>query len=208
MPRCMANHRCIPPLMAPSGDDTLTGTEGNDRIVAGSGNDTAEGGAASDIINGGGGDDVLRGGVGDDVFFGELGNDRLEGDSGNDRLNGQDGDDTLIGGAGSDSLDGGRGSDTYVFARGFGQDTIAHYLADNPENRDVVQFAEGIAPSDVRISRSAYDFSLSPSFQNLNSGAGRHRRQFAASQLFQRRWCWQFSSAGNPLCGWHRLDTR
>ena len=87
---------------------TTNGTDANDTLTGV--------GAAANRIYGKLGDDVLNGA--------ELG-DTLDGGAGNDSLVGNAGNDTLIGGAGNDTLNGGAGSDTFVFARGFGNDTIS-----------------------------------------------------------------------------------
>ncbi len=57
------------------------------------------------------------------------GDDLLMGGAGEDTLVGGAGDDTLDGGAGDDRLYGGAGDDTFVFANGFGADTIADFDA-------------------------------------------------------------------------------
>jgi len=58
---------------------------------------------------------------------GGSGNDTLIGDSFNNVVNGGNGADRMTGAAGNDSLNGGSGNDTFVFAQGFGQDTIAGF---------------------------------------------------------------------------------
>ena len=75
---------------------------------------------SNDVINGQGGNDVLRGLSGNDVLRGDAGNDVLDGGTGNDRLDG---------GTGSDRLTGGSGADTFVFARGYGQDTVTDFVS-------------------------------------------------------------------------------
>jgi Ca2+-binding RTX toxin-like protein len=71
---------------------------------------------------------------------------------GNDKLFGGIGDDTLDGGLGNDTLDGGAGNDTCLFGRGDGQDVLMSW-DDNRSKQDIVQFKEGIAPSNVRVTR-------------------------------------------------------
>ena len=63
---------------------------------------------------------------GDDVITLALpsGDSTIYGYGGNDRLTGGGGNDILDGGAGNDYLDGGQGADTYIFARGYGHDTV------------------------------------------------------------------------------------
>ena len=75
----------------------------------------------SGVIDAGGGDDGLNGGSGSD---------RLYGGAGNDNLYGNDGDDVLDGGADADSLNGGNGTDTYIFAKGYGNDTVNEWSND------------------------------------------------------------------------------
>jgi Ca2+-binding RTX toxin-like protein len=82
----------------------------------------------------------------------------INGTSGNDYLYGEVGNDTLDGGAGNDYLNAGPGSDVYLFASGFGQDTIANY---DPQSSDAIQFTEGIAANDVRVARNGSDLILS-----------------------------------------------
>jgi Ca2+-binding RTX toxin-like protein len=58
---------------------------------------------------------------------GKGGNDSLAGSNFGDDLRGGGGDDTLDGGAGNDVLTGGAGVDTFVFADGYGADTVRDY---------------------------------------------------------------------------------
>ena len=126
-------------LRGGEGDDTLIGGEGQDILYSGAsddGADSLEGGSGSDIMGAGAGEDDLDGGSGDDILFGAAGNDTLRGGSGDDDIyngdgtdlvDGGAGDDTLWGGAGDDNLTGGSGNDTFVFAPGFGTDTITDF---------------------------------------------------------------------------------
>ena len=54
----------------------------------------------------------------------------MYGGSGIDNLYGNDGDDILDGGADVDSLNGGNGTDTYIFAKGYGNDTVNEWSND------------------------------------------------------------------------------
>ncbi len=114
------------------------GTAGNDTLLGSTGNDTMGGGAGNDSLRGNDGDDVLGGGTDDDRVFGENGND------------------TLVGGPGNDSLDGGSGSDSYIFAPGWGQDTINNYdyeydstLRQYVQRPDAVVFGAGVSAADL-----------------------------------------------------------
>jgi Ca2+-binding RTX toxin-like protein len=69
--------------------------------------------------------EVLLGGAGNDVFTGHAGaNNRIEGNGGNDTLSGVGGLNTIVGGAGNDAMTGGTSDDLYLFAAGFGTDTV------------------------------------------------------------------------------------
>lgn len=114
-------------------------------LQATDGADQLTGYASGDVIDGGIGDDRIEGLAGDDTLIGGIGNDTLNGGAGND---------VLIGGSGNDYLDGGEGSDTYLFGRGDGHDRISNY--DQTAGRmDVLQLAEGIVQSDIRLTRSS-----------------------------------------------------
>lgn len=67
---------------------------------------------------------IIHGNGGNDGVSGGSGNDELYGDSGDDTLYGNDGNDILDGGTGTDGLNGGNGTDTYIFAKGYGNDTV------------------------------------------------------------------------------------
>jgi Ca2+-binding RTX toxin-like protein len=158
----------IDALNGGDGADQLFGDTGNDLLYGDAGNDTLDGGGSDDVLFGDAGDDILRGftgidqlfgGDGVDQLFGDTGNDLMHGDAGNDRLEGggdedslfgDAGDDTLIGGsgldrlsggAGLDFLTGGTGADTFVFAAGFGGDTLTDFAGN-----DFIEIAIALAP--------------------------------------------------------------
>jgi Ca2+-binding RTX toxin-like protein len=115
----------------------------------GAGNFTGNGNASANVITSNGGDDTLSGANGDDTLNGGSGvdilsgggdNDTLNGDAGNDNLNGGAGVDRLVGGADNDSLTGAGGNDAFVFAAGFGNDTITDFDA-VPAAQDVLEFS-------------------------------------------------------------------
>lgn len=74
---------------------------------------------------------TIHAGAGNDGLSGGSGNDELYGEAGDDTLYGNDANDTLDGGTGNDTLCGGNGEDTYVFAKGYGQDTINEWGNDH-----------------------------------------------------------------------------
>lgn len=124
-----------------NGDDNLDGAGGNDTLNGGAGDDTLAGSAGDDTLNAGSGDDTVDGGADNDTLSGGSGDDLLKGGLGNDSVSGGSGDDTIEGGAGNDVLTGGSGNDTFVFAAGFGNDTITDFAV---SNTDVIAFAAGI----------------------------------------------------------------
>lgn len=165
-----------------SGDDVLDGGNGNDRLNGGTGNDTLRGGAGNDVyvvdaigdvVSDSGGIDTveaslsytLGGDIEHLVLTGSadlqgVGNgldNSLLGNAGNNLLQGGAGNDTLEGSAGNDQLQGGEGNDLYRFGRGWGQDV----LEDASGAQDVIEFATGIAPSDILVSRDGDDVLLS-----------------------------------------------
>lgn len=106
-----------------------TGITENDRIFGGASSDDLSGGKGKDRISGGSGNDNLDGGAGQDRLYGGKDGDTLVGGGGNDRLFGNGGKDHLIGGKGDDLLSGGNGADRFIFANGFGNDTITDFDA-------------------------------------------------------------------------------
>ncbi|WP_054141659.1 glycerophosphodiester phosphodiesterase family protein [Bosea sp. AAP35] len=160
----------IEKLVFGAGDETITGGNGNEALDGGAGNDTLKGGAGDDSLWGGAGNDTLDGGSGDDEVFGGIGNDVIkagsgvdlveagEGDdvvdagsgddivrggAGNDSLDGGSGNDRIEGGAGNDVLTGGSGLDVFVFAAGFGKDTVTDFRTTGT-SADVLEFATDI----------------------------------------------------------------
>jgi Ca2+-binding RTX toxin-like protein len=113
----------------------------------------AQGTAGNDSLRAFPTGNVLHGFGGRDTLIGGLGNDTLHGDDGDDTLTGGAGADTLVGGAGNDWLTGGFGNNTYVFARGDGEDIIWETTDVTPGKLNTLEFAAGIAPSDILLSQ-------------------------------------------------------
>lgn len=86
---------------------------------------TCDGTNGDDTMNGTAGSDVMRGLKGDDKMNAGADFDTLNGGRGADILNGQADADTLSGDRGPDALKGGPGDDTYLFADGWGKDTLS-----------------------------------------------------------------------------------
>jgi Ca2+-binding RTX toxin-like protein len=78
---------------------------------------------------------------------------------GDDQIFGNSADNLLDGGAGNDMLSGGDGNDTYLFGIGYGRDLIEEG-ARKAGSIDTVLMLEGVAPSDIIISRTKYDVLL------------------------------------------------
>jgi Ca2+-binding RTX toxin-like protein len=140
----------------------LTLRGGEDRLVnrgdifgsvdLGDGNDRYAGkgaGLVEDVVAGGLGDDTLIGGRDDDSLFGGDGVDVLCGGDGDDTLAGGPGNDILTGGAGDDLHSGGGGFETYVFAAGFGNDTILGFNPDDREKIDIRPVASIVSFGDL-----------------------------------------------------------
>ncbi|ORE90818.1 tandem-95 repeat protein, partial [Aurantimonas sp. 22II-16-19i] len=90
-----------------------------ERVVGGADADSLTGGMVSGVtLDGGQGDDTVIGGTGNDVLLGGIGNDAIRGFAGFDRIEG---------GAGNDTLTGDFNGDTFIFADGFGRDTITDF---------------------------------------------------------------------------------
>ena len=113
------------------------GADVENLTFSGAGNRNWTGNALDNVITSNGGADTLNGGAGNDTLNGGGGADTLSGGDGNDTLNGGGGADRLIGGIGNDLLNGGTGSDTFVFAPGFGADSLTGFVAttdDGPQD--------------------------------------------------------------------------
>jgi Ca2+-binding RTX toxin-like protein len=93
------------------GTDTLSGIE---NVIGSQGNDTITGSAAANVIDGQDGADTIEGGGGAD---------------------------TIVGGLGNDTMNGGLGNDTFVFAAGFGNDTIAAFDANPASGQDLLDIS-------------------------------------------------------------------
>ncbi len=124
-------------LWGEAGQDSLVAGNVAALLVGGAGDDTLRGAAGADTLLGGAGWDLLLGGAGADLLHGGAGGDSLDGGEGHDTLLGGAGADTLSGGAGNDRLIGGEGADTFLFAAGFGFDT----MRGDPLDTLVVEFA-------------------------------------------------------------------
>ncbi|MCT4553384.1 MAG: pre-peptidase C-terminal domain-containing protein [Pelagimonas sp.] len=109
------------------GTDSLIGGGGHDWLVGGDHGDFLDGGNDRDTLGGENGNDTLRGGSGADTLSGGAGDDSLVGGRGGDVLSGGYDADTLVGNTGNDTLSGGNGADLFVFADGFGDDTIVDF---------------------------------------------------------------------------------
>ena len=138
-------------LIGSNGRDLLEGGSGDDSLNGLRGRDTLIGNEGDDILFGNGGRDVLDGGLGDDLMLGGRGADLITAGAGDDTVAGGRGAATLDGGAGDDLLKGGGGADVFVFADGFGNDTISDFQI----NRDVLDFG-GVAPADLLITRTFF----------------------------------------------------
>jgi Ca2+-binding RTX toxin-like protein len=126
-----------------NGDDTLSGGEGDDNIDGGSGDDIVNGGVGNDTLKGGSGNDVIAAGDGNDSVDAGSGDDTVNGGLGNDTLKGGSGADVIIGDAGDDILTGGSGADVFVFAAGFGHDSVTDFTL-NGSSADLLQFSTDV----------------------------------------------------------------
>ena len=115
-----------------AGVDTISGIE---HVVGSTGDDRLVGGAADVTFEGGTGRDYLWGGSGNDILLGDAGDDTIIGGAGFDRI---------TGGAGTDTLTGGFNADTFVFADGFGTDTITDFAATNDYEKIDLSAVTGI----------------------------------------------------------------
>ncbi|GGX54274.1 hypothetical protein GCM10007385_23100 [Tateyamaria omphalii] len=148
-------------IRAGTGNDLVYGGANADNLYGEAGNDTLDGGAGQDRLFGGSGNDLLTDTSGAGGLFGEAGNDtivngasanRIFGGGGNDSIDGGGGADTIYGGAGFDTMTGGAGNDlltgnfnadVFVFADGFGNDTITDFDVANAYER--IDFSSVVA---------------------------------------------------------------
>jgi Ca2+-binding RTX toxin-like protein/20S proteasome alpha/beta subunit len=112
----------------------------NDLFAGTTGSDTLNGTSVADTIHGNLGNDTLRGNDGNDTLYGDAGGDTLFGNAGNDRLDGGTGNDTLIGGT---------GSDVFVYAIGYGADTVADFSDADGDTIDFTTISSVSTLSDV-----------------------------------------------------------
>lgn len=176
-------------LIGGAGNDLLVGGAGNDLLNGGIGIDTLRGGlgddtyvidSTTDLIqeNANEGIDTIESsisitgalatnienlrltGSANLIGYGNTANNVLTGNLGANSLFGNAGNDTLSGEAGNDYLEGGAGNDVYRFARGWGVDTVHNYESAS-NGLDAIEFAAGIAPSDILVSRSGTNLVLS-----------------------------------------------
>ena len=142
-----------------AGNDTLKGGAGDDQLAGGDGNDTVDGGSGDDVVTAGAGDDILKGGSGDDTVDGGAGVDNIDAGSGddivtagagNDIVAGGSGDDVITGGGGNDVLTGGSGHDVFVFAAGFGKDTVKDFVLTGSSS-DTIEFSSDLFDSYAEV---------------------------------------------------------
>jgi Ca2+-binding RTX toxin-like protein len=126
-----------------AGKDQIYGSWAANVMNGGDGNDYLSGSGGLDVMHGNAGDDQLKGGPAATKMYGDDGNDSLQGGTGSEFLYGGSGNDRLTGGTGNDYLAGGTGNDTFVFAPGFGKDTVADFQ--NTDGvQDIIQFAKTV----------------------------------------------------------------
>ena len=143
-----------------SGNDILTGGAGTNTLAGGAGNDTFVVNDATDVVSEAngvtGGVDTINSlsnayaltdadvenltfiGEGNFTGTGNGSDNVITGGSGSNVLNGNGGKDTLIGGEADDVMNGGAGNDTFVFAPGFGNDTISQFDANPTGGQDLL----------------------------------------------------------------------
>lgn len=76
------------------------------------------------------------GGSGADTITGNTADNDLDGGDGDDSIVGDEGADSLTGGTGDDFLGGGTGNDSYLFADGWGMDTVSESTGEGTDSMD------------------------------------------------------------------------
>ncbi|WP_281061362.1 calcium-binding protein, partial [Sphingobium sp. Sx8-8] len=168
-------------IFGEDGNDLLIGGKLDDWIFGGNGNDVLDaGGGNGNVLSGGDGNDRIQGADWDDAKTREDGSDWLYGGRGDDWIVGQGGNDFLEGGQGADFVDGGKGSDTLIFRRGDGIDRVVDTGLDLGDI-DVIQFGDGIVPTDVGVIASSSSIDMS-----MLLGAGGDRVDLRGAALTSR----------------------
>ncbi len=130
-------------IFSGNGNDTVDAGYGDDTVYAGNNDDLVYGGIGNDLLIGQSGLDEIHGGEGDDTIYGGSEDDVLYGNDGADVFYGGVGDDTIVGGAGNDAILGKQGNDIFVFADGFGNDTVGDFeVANTLERIDLSEVSE------------------------------------------------------------------
>jgi serralysin len=136
-------------LFGSRGTDTLNGMAGADRLDGGADLDTASyqnakalEGVLIDLARGTGTGGDAQGDrlIGIENVTGSILDDTLRGGAGENILSGSDGNDALDGRGGFDLLRGGNGSDAFVFATGYGHDTIEDFVVSG-DMQDAINLA-------------------------------------------------------------------
>lgn len=186
--------------------DKLVGNTGANVLTGSAGNDTLAGDAGNDTLNGGTGGDKLAGGSGVDtatyrnatagvtvslaniaINTGEAKGDtyssieNLIGSSFGDKLIGNSGANKITGYTGNDTMTGGGGADIFVFAKGYGRDTITDFQ-NNVDDIDLRSYDFSSASSvlskavqvgsDVEIRIASSDVIVLKNFQKASLDAG------------------------------------
>src|SRR4029077_10294241 len=126
-------------LVGGAGDDTYLVDDSGDLITeaAGAGIDTVES-TANAYTLGANVDNLIFVGTGNFNGTGNALANTMVGGAGNDTLSAVGGGDTITGGAGDDTMNGGTGNDTFLFAAGFGNDTIVGFDANATGGQDLL----------------------------------------------------------------------
>ncbi|NVJ97967.1 MAG: hypothetical protein HWE25_07440 [Alphaproteobacteria bacterium] len=156
------------------GDDKVVTGAGDETIIGGAGEDTIDGGAGTDLVSyetsGAGVNINLASGqasggsaIGDilsniENIVGSGAMDTLVGDTQANVLAGGAARDQITGGGGNDTLTGGSGDDIFIFAAGWGTDTITDFVVGS----DILDLsATGLSFSDLTISADSGDTLIS-----------------------------------------------